>query len=109
MKNLRLKLLLVLIILSTSFSVWAWLENLNNIDLAYTKNKALDNEFRIKIEKSTDTSSLKHISFELLNKRSKQRKEVSDTAINIQRSIAFSALISVLSICLVFFELTRKL
>lgn len=108
MKNLRLKILLVLIILSTSFTIWAWLKNLNNIDFAHTKNKALDSELRIKIENSTDTSFIKHRYFDLLNNRSQQRKTVSDTAINIQNLMALSTLISALSICLVLLELSNK-
>ena len=108
MKNLRLKVLLVLIILSTSLTIWTWLVNLNNIDLAYIKNKALENELRIKIEKNTDTSFLKHISFDLLNKLSQQRKTVSEKANGIQNLIEFSILISFLSICLTLLELRRK-
>ena len=80
MKNLRIKVLLILFVSLTVLTVWAWVENADNLDILYTKNIHYQNRWRLDIERSADVAFLREKALALidtLNERSRNTNQVA--------------------------------
>lgn len=105
MKNIRIKVLGVLLVILTTLTIWSWVTNTNNLDIAATKNAHYQNTLRVKLNQSNDPEFLKRQGLEFLDMMNKRTEDRNRIAGNVQKLLTWTTLLTILSLIIVTTEI----
>lgn len=108
MKDLKLKLILTLSVLLTATALWTWTQNVKNIDIAATKNRHYQSQLRLELNTSNDPVFLKEKALSFLDTINEIREEKSRIATNVNKSLVWLMVFSLLTIIIMTVELIKR-
>jgi hypothetical protein len=107
-KDLRTKIILTLSIVSTVIAIWTWIQNVNNIDIAATKNRHYQSQLRLQIKSSNDPVFIKEKALSFLDTMNELREEKNRTASDVNKSLVWLVVVSVLTTIITTIELIKR-
>jgi hypothetical protein len=108
LNNLRLKISLILIIISTGLTTWAWLENTGQLDILITHDIHYFNRWEEDFKTTEDIERLRTKSLELietLNYRHERKDEIGQ---RVQLLLSITILTTLTSMILIIVEILKK-
>src|SRR6186713_727957 len=98
MKDIRIKTLGVLLVMLIALTIWSWVANAYNLDIAHTKNAHYQSALRMKLGQSKDPEFLRQQALEfldILNKRSEDKNRIAE---DVQELLGWTILVTFLSL-----------
>ncbi|MPQ49242.1 hypothetical protein GCQ56_19755 [Marinifilum sp. N1E240] len=108
MKNLRLKILLVLCLCSIGLVMYSWIQNSYQIDLFITKNQHYYNRIIQGIKESNDIDSVKIQAIQIIEGIDNNKFNKSKRAIRASKAQAVVMFMILIIIALTIIEIKRK-
>jgi hypothetical protein len=105
---MRLKILILISVLTLMLTFWAWSTNPFQLDIAATKNRRLIHERTKEITAMTNIDSLKQRTFQIINQLDKRNLKKDQIVMNVQNLLTVTILLNVVSITLLVVEIRRR-
>ena len=97
-----------LLILTTGLIIWAWIENISNLDIFLKRRVYFQYDWKVEIEKTADSVSLSKNTIALLESLNQRYMENNKTTERVMELLTWSSLFAISSVILVIIELIKR-